>query len=363
MVIGKMEVPMCCHNTQKYRICILGAFGFKPLDTGGQPVKTRNLYYALLKNYGTDKVVWIETIGWKKHPIRLFVEVILKAISSKNVIMMPASNGVIVFSQMLCILKKVFRIKIFYDVIGGWLPQLALEKKRLRKCLMKFDGIWVETITMQIALKKLGIDSVFVLPNFKVLQPLQEMELKYPEMKPLKLCTFSRVTEKKGISEAIDVISNINQVNNTIVYSLDIYGPVSEDYKNIFFERVKANSQYIRYMGIVKPNESVEIIKDYFALLFPTKFYTEGIPGTIVDAYASGVPVIASRWQSYADVVIEGETGVSYEFGNTKELKILLEQIALNPQMILTMKKRCLVEYMKYTEAAFLKKLFYCSEL
>ena len=66
------------------------------------------------------------------------------------------------------------------------------------------------------------------------------------------------------------------------------------------------------------------MLKNYFLLAFPTKFYTEGIPGTILDAYAAGVPVIASKWESFFDVIEEGKTGIGYEFDNQKELEKIL---------------------------------------
>jgi hypothetical protein len=57
------------------------------------------------------------------------------------------------------------------------------------------------------------------------------------------------------------------------------------------------------------------VLKDYFALLFPTHFYTEGIPGTVIDAYAAGIPVISAKWESYSDVIDEGVTGIGYKDG------------------------------------------------
>ena len=53
-------------------------------------------------------------------------------------------------------------------------------------------------------------------------------------------------------------------------------------------------------------------------------FFTEGIPGTIIDAYSAGVPVISARWESFSDVVEEGRTGIGYEFDNMRELENVL---------------------------------------
>lgn len=69
----------------------------------------------------------------------------------------------------------------------------------------------------------------------------------------------------------------------------------------------------------------METLKNYFALVFPTLFYTEGIPGTIIDAYAAGLPVISSKWESYDDVIEDNITGVGYEFGSDDALVEILE--------------------------------------
>ena len=44
--------------------------------------------------------------------------------------------------------------------------------------------------------------------------------------------------------------------------------------------------------------------------IFPTRFTTEGIPGSIIDSYYAGVPVLASKWNSFDDVIEDGKTGV-----------------------------------------------------
>ena len=104
-------------------------------------------------------------------------------------------------------------------------------------------------------------------------------------------------------------------------------------------------------------DESVKVLKDYFALLFPTKFFVEGVPGTIIDAYASGLPVISSKWESFADVVDDKITGYGYEFDNLAALKKLLIDIADNPLMITSLKKNCLLKVDYYSASHLLEYL------
>ncbi len=152
---------------------------------------------------------------------------------------------------------------------------------------------------MKDALEARGFENVFVMPNCKKLTVLSENELIYPHGVPYKLSTFSRVMREKGIETAVNIITEVNDRLGYIAYSLDIYGQVDTAQVEWFENLKKQLPDYIRYCGCVDANRSVEVLQKYFALLFPTHFYTEGIPGTIIDAYAAGVPVISAKWESY----------------------------------------------------------------
>ena len=257
--------------------------------------------------------------------------------------MFPAHNGIRVFAPLLYVFRKFFKNrKLHYAVIGGWLPEFLKQRKKLIKAISCFDGIYVETNTMKTALEALGLKNLYVVPNCKKLNVLSDEELVYPSGIPYRLCIFSRVMREKGIETAINVITRINEKLGHAVYSLDIYGPIDQNQIEWFDELKEKFPDFVRYCGCVDANKSVEVLRDYFALLFPTHFYTEGIPGTIIDAYAAGIPVISAKWASYADMVDEGVTGYGYEFDNEEHFEEILKNVANSPEMILSLKKNCI---------------------
>ena len=77
-------------------------------------------------------------------------------------------------------------------------------------------------------------------------------------------------------------------------------------------------------------------------MLFPTQYFTEGIPGTIIDSYAAGVPVISSKWKSFSDVVDDGVTGLGFEFNKGGDLERIMEKVITNPSMIINLKQGCI---------------------
>ena len=139
---------------------------------------------------------------------------------------------------------------------------------------------------------------------------------------------------------------------------LDIYGQV--DIEQIeWFEKLKSEfPNYIRYGGVVPFDKSVEILKKYFILVFPTLFYTEGIPGTIIDGYAAGLPVLSSRWESFHDVVDENKSGMGYEFGDRKALKDALLYCIENVEEINSLKMHSLEKSKEFTIECAMENLF-----
>lgn len=340
------------------KVAILGHFGDGLNLLNGQTVKTKIVTEELQNKLGEDQVLKIDTHGgWRtlfKAPLQVF-----KALrKSNNVLIFPAHNGLRVYAPLLAFQKRFFKNrKIHYIVIGGWLPQFLLKRKRLSKSLKKFDEIYVETNTMKNALKAQGFENILIMPNCKKLTPISRENLIYSPEPPHKLCTFSRVMKEKGIHTAINTIKQINDQLGYTAYSLDIYGQVDNSQTEWFEDLKKQFPDYVRYCGCVDANQSVSVLQNYFALIFPTHFFTEGIPGTIIDAYAAGIPVISAKWESYADIIDENITGLGYDFDNTEQLKRILLEVSKNPQMLLDMKENCIHKALYYKPDSTIKTI------
>ena len=331
------------------RICVVGhlAEGLNLLD--GQTVKTKIVTEELQNRFGSEQVLTVDTYGGRKTLFKSPFQVFYALKNSRNVLIFPAHNGLRVYAPLLAFQRRFFKgRKLHYVVIGGWLPKFLQKRRWLAARLKKFDGIYVETTTMKKALEEQGFSNVHVMPNCKKLTVLTPDELVYPTEAPYKLCTFSRVMKEKGIATAANAVKSVNETLGYQAFSLDIYGQVDTN-QTEWFETLKQTfGDDVRYCGCVDSDKSVETLKNYFALLFPTHFYTEGIPGTIIDAYAAGVPVISARWESFSDVVDDGKTGIGYEFNNTEQFEQTLLNIAENNSTVIAMKGTCIEKSKAY---------------
>ena len=155
----------------------------------------------------------------------------------------------------------------------------------------------------------------------------------------------------------VNAVEEINKKYGETIFTLDIYGQI-DSMQTEWFELLQSRfSKDISYKGLVPFDKSTDILKNYYALLFPTRFYTEGIPGTIIDAYASGVPVISAKWESFNDLVNEKIVGYGYTFGNYNELIKCLSIAMENSYKWNQMKKNCLVQAEKYSARYVLNRL------
>ena len=339
------------------KVCVIGHFGGDKVFLDGQTIKTKIVTTELKKQLGEHQVNTIDTYGGKEALLKCFFKTFMALKNNDNVIMLPAHNGVRFFAPVLCFWNVFFNRKLHYAVIGGWLPKLLQKKKILRAILKHFDHIYVETKTMKSSLEMQGFKNILVVPNCKELNVLSEDRLVYTNDEPYRLCTFSRVNRLKGIEDAIDTITKINTHFGRRVYELDIYGRIDDGEEEWFKNLMNESMDYIKYCGKVEFNQSVEVIKNYFALLFPTKYYTEGIPGTIIDAYSAGVPVISSKWESFSDIVDEGVTGIGYEFDDKEDLYNKLLSILNSLDEFNALKINCIKKSERYLPKTVIKAI------
>lgn len=331
------------------KVGIVGNFGSNNISNG-QIVKTKIVSRELEKKYGEDEIVTVNTDLRKTHPFKLLVSCIKLVFQNENILILPAQNGLKVFARLFSILCKILRKQLHYCVIGGWLPDFISENTYMLKYLKRFNAIYVETKTMKKKLFNIGLNNVYYMPNFKVIDLVSEREMPNNFSIPYKLCTFSRVKKEKGIIDAINAVNNINKKYGKKIYTLDIYGTIEDEFKQELYCMLSKYDCSIKYKGLVKYDKSTKVLKNYFALIFPTYYEGEGFPGTVIDAFSSGVPVIATDWKYNREIISNGKTGYIYNIHDDKEIELtnVLKDIYLSPNKITELKLNCLQEAAKY---------------
>lgn len=338
------------------KVCIIGHFAEKSDSLDGQTVKTRTLYSELKHILEENQVSKVDTYRWRNNPIKLIYKCWNALKEHSNVIIMPAQNGIRVFVPLLVLLNYIFNRQLIYVVIGGWLPERLEKQKSIFKFAKKLDSIHVETYLMKKKLENLGMNNIYYLPNFKRINTLDEKKLTYTFEEPYKLCTFSRVMKEKGIEDAIIAVTEINNTMGRELFQLDIYGQVDENYNSEFQSVISGVNSFVKYKGKVDSNKSVEVLKDYFALLFPTYYEGEGFAGTLLDALAAGIPVIASDWKYNSEIITNDYEGYIFKAKDIEMLKKSILDMCYNTNKVIEFKKNCLEKSKIYNSDNIMKK-------
>lgn len=352
-----MDTQAIRQKRAKYRAGICGHFGGTNSCLDGQTVKTKNVTTALRKAFGDAQITTLDTYGGAKALPRCLNGLWYMLRYCRHIIILPAQNSVKVFPLFLILLNRFYHRGLHYVVIGGWLPELIKRKRALSKTLQKLDGIYVETFAMKQALETEGFENVWVMPNFKNLKILEPEQFVCQTKPPYRVCTFSRVMKEKGIEDAINAVKAVNEKAGQVLYTLDIYGQIDRGYTKAFTNLQNTFPTYVKYVGMIPYEKSVEVLKDYFAVLFPTCYSGEGFAGTLLDAMAAGVPVVASDWRYNSEIVCPGENGVLVKAHDTGNLADELRRIVDHPDEWNTMKMKCIERAWEFTPEAAVKIL------
>lgn len=98
------------------------------------------------------------------------------------------------------------------------------------------------------------------------------------------------------------------------------------------------------YLGMQSLSEILARLAHAAYLVLPSVCY-EGFPRTLVEAFASGVPVIASRHGSLQELVSDGHTGLLCEPGNAQDLLDKIRWADAHPQEMRRMGRAARDEY------------------
>lgn len=331
----------------KYGIIGRTAEGTELCD--GQTIKTRVLAEEIKHAYPDSTIIVADTYNYKKRALHLIGRIIKTLKECDIVFILLSRNGMRVIFPLVNSLNTLFHKPIFHDCIGGALDELVKQNPKLIVELNKFSVNWVESRQLKLRLEELGVKNVEYLPNFKRLKSIEKdcLVLSYP--KQFRFCTFSRVNEAKGIGRACEAVIGINRKYGFTKAKLDIYGPIEDNYDSILKNYIDSSNCAISYHGTVAADKSVEILSDAYALLFPTTFYGEGFPGTLIDAFSAGIPIIATDWHLNSEIIQEGYTGLLYRPEEPEKLMVLMEDLMNSPELVFAMRKHCLEEAKNYT--------------
>lgn len=331
----------------RYTVGIIGHFGGNENFCDGQTVKTKNLA-QLLERQENIRVRRADTYCFRRNKGKLLWDTLRCMFTCRHIFLMVSSNGMRFYLPFLYYLNKLTRCSIYHYIIGSELLEMVRGSRGLVKYLNALGANWFEYDSGTRQLRELGVRNAATLTNFKLLTPVESTGAYRPADGVFRFCTFSRVMEEKGITDAAEAVARINAEQGRTVAALDIYGVVEPAYRGKLDALLAAHRDCVSYRGVVDSGRSVEVLKDYYALLFPTRWAGEGVPGTVIDAFAAGIPVIATDWNANGEIIRHGETGMLYPNAEASDLEQAIRWALDNRDAMDRMREKSRMEFVKY---------------
>lgn len=153
-----------------------------------------------------------------------------------------------------------------------------------------------------------------------------------------------RLSEEKGIATMLDAW---NKSNNPIPLRIVGDGPLTS-----MVEKAAAESGSIKYLGRRDSAAVFELLRSAEFLVFPSEWY-EGMPRTVIEAFAVGTPVLASDLGATASMVVPGRNGFHFVPGDRANLRRQIEYCSRNLDQVRALRRQARADFeANYTGSA-----------
>ena len=198
--------------------------------------------------------------------------------------------------------------------------------------------------------QKYHIDNVCLLPNFRLNIP--EKIKARTSSDEFRIVFMARICEDKGIDAIFrfsDHIAIHKLIRQDYRIKINLYGPMDGLRDRLSFDNYLNKYSFIKYCGIVEPEDVYNKLSENDILVLPTHYPGEGMPGSIIEAYIAGLPVVVSRWRFLPEFVDHGKCGFIYDLSNECDFYNYILKFYDNPDLLQEMKKQAQIKGQSYT--------------
>lgn len=167
-------------------------------------------------------------------------------------------------------------------------------------------------------------DRIFVKPNFLAPDP-------GPGSGRGSYAIFlGRLSPEKGITTLIEAW---DRIGDRVPLKIAGTGPLQSA-----VEQFAAPRPHVDYLGFASDEVVDQTIKAAAFLVLPSVNY-EGFPKTIVEAFARGTPVVASRLGAMQDAISPGVNGQQFAAGDSADLANVVVELSADPSALRLMRE------------------------
>ena len=335
---------------KKKRVVFVGSFIEKAKDgsVGGQMYACRSLVASELSN----EIDWIflDTTGDSVPPPPIYIRLVAAVIrifkfglicifKRPDSALIFSANGPSIYEKgVMAIWASFLKINVIIAPRGGPLNK-EIEQNELLKWFVRFVFKKANFIVCQGTYWKTFFASL--LPNsdenkFVIISNWIDLELysfndeqaknKY---NGLTILFMGWMHTDKGVYDIFDAIAQLPIFKEKVKFVFLGDGLAKNDLMRI--SKSWSHLFEFEFPGWVYGKEKINYIYNSDIFLLPS--YSEGLPNSLMEAMACGIPSIATKIGSIPDLIISNKTGLLIDAGNTKNLSKALSLLILDSKL------------------------------
>lgn len=324
---------------RQQRIILIGPCGGGGVPKNGASAKNYHLVRFLREKH--LHVTTVDTENWKRNPFILF-GLLFHVLFSSRATFILAANSMSSYKVIRLFSMMPRRRRLVYWAIGGCVADWIQEGRVAKKPYTAVDLFIVEGKNMQKTLAETGFCNAVVVPNFKHIDYEPSGASKTQESAPRRFVFLSRIIPEKGCDTIINAVKMLNEAHRD-KFLVDFWGPFESSYEREFLSQIETLDN-VAYKGFLdlRDQKNYDVLAQYDAMLFPTRWHGEGFPGVVIDAFVAGLPVIATDWSQNADIIEHGRTGVILKENSAETLREAMLSFINDRERIEEMRGNCM---------------------
>lgn len=285
-------------------------------------------------------VIWILNVSFlliKLHPRKIYLT-------------LPKSFFAFLRNATIFPLARLLNIKILGELPGT--SFLFLEKKKSLKYkvgiyfLRQIDEIRFLSKNIADMHTKFNLKSARVIDNGVTVPKNIFIPSTIFIKEELSLVYLGSVERSKGIFNSFEAINRCKETGITTHFNV-IGSWVDEQEKSEALNYIKSHSleSYITFHGVKTEQEKWNLFKMNAVLVHPT--FWDGVPLSILEAMAIGLPVISTRIGGIPDTIVENRNGILLKENTPEQLFLSIQYLYFNRNVLQTMSENNIMDFQK----------------
>ncbi|MCD7883771.1 MAG: glycosyltransferase family 4 protein [Lachnospiraceae bacterium] len=186
---------------------------------------------------------------------------------------------------------------------------LGTYKKLNYICLTEFNK------QKLLQLKQIKPEKVFVKPNFTFRADVKHQN-------GLFYLYIGRIEAIKGVDKILSAFSKMPDKQLKLAGTGTILDELKDEYQSL---------ENVEFLGYVEHEDLIELVAQTKALIIDSQWY-EPFGMIVIEAYASGVPVIAGDIENISSLVTHNITGIKFKYDSIEELIAAVDEFESSRQ-------------------------------